>query len=191
MVYRLREANEFIEYVVDGATRMQRMINDLLIISRIDTQGKEFAETNIQDVLRDVLIDLQTSIQEKKAIIHVPRDLPVVMADEGQIHKVFQNLISNAIKFQRDVPPESKDDDWYFSVKDNGIGIEKEFLDKIFIMFRRLHSRGEYPGTGIGLAIVKKIIERHNGKIGVESQFEEGSDFYFTIPKDLGGNNDR
>ncbi|MBN2738284.1 MAG: substrate-binding domain-containing protein [Spirochaetales bacterium] len=190
-----QDANEFIEFVVDGARRMQRMINDLLMFSRIDTQGKEFSETNIANVLQDVLLDLQTSIQEKNVTINIPSHLPVIMADKGQIHKVFQNLISNAMKFQREVPPEitvvfePRPEEWYFAVQDNGIGIEEEFLDKIFIMFRRLHSRGEYPGTGIGLAIVKKIIERHNGKIGVQSRINEGSNFYFTIPKDIGGAN--
>jgi signal transduction histidine kinase len=181
-------ANEFIDFVVDGAKRMQRMINDLLLFSRVDTKAKNFERTEGSVIIEQVLTNLQATIEEKNAEI-TSDPLPVIYADSSQIAQVFQNLISNGIKFHGEKPPkvhisaEEREREWLFSVKDNGIGIEKEFIGKIFIMFRRLHGRGEYPGSGIGLTICKRIVERHGGRIWVESHPEKGSTFYFTIPK--------
>ncbi|MBN2536603.1 MAG: substrate-binding domain-containing protein [Spirochaetales bacterium] len=181
-------ANEFIEFVVDGAKRMQRMINDLLLFSRVDTKAKSFERTEGAAIVEQVLINLQATIEETNAEI-TSDILPVIYVDSSQIAQVFQNLISNAIKFHGEKPPKvhisavEKEKEWIFSISDNGIGIEKEFMSKIFIMFRRLHGRGEYPGSGIGLTICKRIIERHGGQIWVESFPDRGSTFYFTIPK--------
>jgi PAS domain S-box-containing protein len=181
------DADEFIAYAVDGVNRMQQLINDLLAYSRVRTKGKEFERTDIGGVLAAVLANLRAAIEESgAAVTHGP--LPTVMADPWQLTQLFQNLIGNAIKFRRDEPPrvhvvaEREGNDWVFSVRDNGIGIEPEYLDRIFLIFQRLHSRGEYPGTGIGLAICKQIVERHGGHIGVESQPQAGSTFYFTLP---------
>jgi signal transduction histidine kinase len=181
-------ANEFIDFVVDGAKRMQRMINDLLLFSRVDTKAKSFEKTEGRVIIEQVLANLQATIEEKDAEI-TSDTLPVIYVDSSQIAQVFQNLISNAIKFHGDASPkvhisaEEKEGEWYFSIKDNGIGIEEEYMNKIFVMFRRLHGRGEYPGSGIGLTICKRIIERHGGRIWVESNPDNGSTFYFTIPK--------
>lgn len=181
-------ANEFIDFVVDGAKRMQRMINDLLLFSRVDTKAKSFEKTEGVVIIEQVLTNLQAAIEEKNAEVTFDT-LPVIHADSSQIAQVFQNLISNAIKFHGEKPPKvhisarERERDWLFSIADNGIGIEKEFMSKIFIMFRRLHGRGEYPGSGIGLTICKRIVERHGGQIWVESHPDEGSTFHFTILK--------
>lgn len=181
------DADEFISYAVDGATRMQRLINDLLAYSRVRTQEKEFQPTDCEAVLNKSLINLHKTIEESEAkVTHDP--LPTVMADDGQLEQLFQNLIGNAIKFHGDTPPaihistEQNKNDWIFSIKDNGIGIDPEFTERIFMIFQRLHGIGEYPGTGIGLAICKRIVERHGGRIWVESEVGKGSTFYFTIP---------
>ncbi len=181
------DADRYIGYIVDGAKRMSMLITDLLTLSRIGTSTVKFALTDCNEVLNRTLNDLQYRIRESGA--EITRDkLPVIMADESQIGLLFQNLISNAIKFRRDEPPrvhfsaKRAEDGWIFSVSDNGIGIEPEFYDRIFVMFQRLHSKSEYPGTGIGLAICKKIIERHGGRIWVESEFGKGTTFYFRIP---------
>lgn len=181
-------ANEFINFVINGAKRMQRMINDLLLFSRVDTKAKSFERTEGSVIVEQVLTNLQATIDEKNAEITFD-PLPVIYVDSSQIAQVFQNLISNAIKFHGEKPPKvhisakERVRDWLFSITDNGIGIEKEFMIKIFIMFRRLHGRGEYPGSGIGLTICKRIVERHGGQIWVESHPDKGSTFYFTIPK--------
>ena len=181
------DADEFIKYAVDGANRMQKMINDLLLYSRVETRGKPFTPTDCEKVLEKVIVNLKMSIEESGAVITHDK-LPIVMADESQLIQLFQNLISNAIKFCDKNPPrihisaERREKDWLFSVKDNGIGIEPEHTERIFQIFQRLHSREEYPGTGIGLAICKKIVERHGGHIWVKSKLGEGSIFYFTIP---------
>ncbi|MFQ5901142.1 MAG: ATP-binding protein [Thermodesulfobacteriota bacterium] len=179
-------ADEFIDYAVDGATRMQMLINDLLDYSRVGIHGSDFADTNCTAVLSQALANIKTPIEKSGAVItHDP--LPTIMADDVQIVQVFQNLINNAIKFSdKDTPlihvsAKQDGDKWTFSVRDNGIGIEPEFFERIFQIFQRLHSRTKYSGTGIGLAICKRIVERHGGDIWVESEPGEGTTFYFTI----------
>jgi PAS domain S-box-containing protein len=188
------DANEFIQYAVDGAGRMQTLINDLLAYSRVGTQGKPFKLTNYGEVLKQTLLQLRISIEETGAVITHDESLPQVMADESQLTQVLQNLVSNAIKFQGEQVPhihvgaEHTEGEWVFSVKDQGIGMDPQYKDRIFLIFQRLHNRTEYRGTGIGLAICKRIIERHGGRIWVEAELEKGSTFYFTIP-DRGGDN--
>lgn len=182
------KADKWIAYIVDGAIRMQNLINDLLAYSRVGTKGKEFQPTDINTILKQTLINLQISIAEKNATITYD-NLPLVMADGGQLIQLFQNLIGNGMKFCQENTPKvhisvtENDQEWLFGVKDNGIGINPEYSDRIFLIFQRLHSRREYSGTGIGLAICKRIVERHGGNIWVESQPEKGATFYFTIPK--------
>jgi light-regulated signal transduction histidine kinase (bacteriophytochrome) len=184
-------ANEFIAFAVDGANRMQALINDLLAYSRVGTLGKEFEPADCTAVLDRTLANLKAAIEKSSAV--VTHDLlPTVMADNLQLVQLFQNLIGNAIKFHGEEPPrvhvsaEQKGNEWVFSIRDNGIGIDPRYAERIFVIFQRLHTREEYPGTGIGLAICKKIVERHGGRIWVESQPGIGSTFYFTIP--IGGN---
>lgn len=189
------DADDFIDYAVDGAKRMQGLINDLLQYSRIGTQGKEFEATECEAVLDRALANLQMSIEESGA--KVTHDLlPTVMADSSQLTQLFQNLIGNSIKFCRDEPAEihiwaeeieaeseSRVRSWYrFSVRDNGIGIDPKHSERIFLIFQRLHGKGEYAGTGIGLAICTRIVERHGGRLWVESGEGEGATFRFTIP---------
>jgi light-regulated signal transduction histidine kinase (bacteriophytochrome) len=181
------DADDFIAYAVNGAARMQRMINDLLAYSRVNTRGKPFELTNCEAVLGQALANLQMAIVESGArVTHTP--LPTVMADKTQLMQVFQNLIGNAIKYHGDRPPEihigveHQNSEILFSVRDNGIGIDPQCAERIFVVFQRLHSQEEYPGTGIGLAICRKIVERHGGRIWVESQPGKGATFYFTIP---------
>jgi light-regulated signal transduction histidine kinase (bacteriophytochrome) len=182
------DANDFINYAVDGATRMQGLINDLLIFSRVGTRGNPFKATDMNIILQDVLNNVTQSIKETEATI-TNDPLPVVIADDSQMIQLLQNLISNAIKFHGDEPPhihvsgEVKANEWIFSVKDNGIGIDSKYFEKIFIIFQRLHKKEKYGGTGIGLAVCKKIVQRHSGKIWVESELGKGSTFYFTINK--------
>jgi PAS domain S-box-containing protein len=181
------EANEYIFFAVDGAKRMHQLINDLLAYSRIGTRGKELTEVDAQEVLNNVLRLMQFSISDNPATVTFDA-LPIVQADGSQLSQLFQNLISNAIKFQNDTPPvihisvEKQEGVWLFSVKDNGIGIDPQSSTRIFDVFQRLHNRDTYPGTGIGLAICKKIVERHGGKIWVQSQPTMGATFYFTLP---------
>jgi light-regulated signal transduction histidine kinase (bacteriophytochrome)/HAMP domain-containing protein len=182
------EANKFITYAVDGAKRMQQLINDLLRYSRVGTQEKLFAPTDCESVLEQALTNLRLKINDHQATITYDT-LPIVVADQAQLLQLFQNLLGNAIKFHGRHPPEihvgavKRNGDWLFSVKDNGIGIEPEDTEHIFDIFQRLHHRGEYEGTGIGLAICKKIVERHDGRIWVESKPEQGAKFLFTIPQ--------
>ena len=229
------DADEFIAYAVDGATRMKALINDLLSYSRVGTKGKDFEPTDCEAVFDRTLDNLQKAVEESGAKL-THDSLPTVMADDMQLGQLFQNLIGNAVKFQSEEPPSihmscerieesaipgpdlitsdtvkvreawrnsrsksitakpsraragrnrqsAMNKGWVFSVRDNGIGIDPEFTGRIFIIFQRLHKRGEYPGTGIGLAICKKIVERHGGRIWVESQSGKGSTFYFTIPR--------
>jgi len=183
-----QDADDFINFAVDGATRMQQLINDLLAYSRVETRGKEFSPTNCDEVVDLVIGDLSAAIAEAAAV--VTRDsLPTVMADASQLGQLFQNLIANAVKYRRDEPPrvhvsaERDDGGWRFAVQDNGIGIDRQYFDRIFVIFQRLHGKGDYPGTGIGLAICKKIVERHGGRIWVESEPGQGTTFYFTIPE--------
>lgn len=181
------DADEFIAYAVDGATRMKSLINDLLAYSRVGTQVKEFTMLDSQMVLKQALSNLHIAIEESHAeITYDP--LPVIYGDESQLMLLFQNLLANGIKFHGKAQPiihvtaVSQDDEWLFSVRDNGIGIDLQYADRIFIIFQRLHGNREYPGTGIGLAICKKIVERHNGRIWVDSQLGQGATFYFTLP---------
>jgi PAS domain S-box-containing protein len=181
------DADEFIAFAVDGASRMQRLIQDLLAYSRVGTKGRDLLDISSEEALQQALINLRGAIQEKGALVtHDP--LPTVVADEMQLIQLFQNLIGNAIKYQSPGIPKvhisaSKNGGkkWTFSVKDNGLGIDPQYFEKIFGMFQRLHKREEFAGTGIGLAICKKIVERHGGSISVESQPGQGSTFRFAL----------
>ncbi len=182
------DANDFINYIVDGTTRMQGLINDLLVFSRVGTRGVEFNPTDMNIVLENALINIRQSIIETNATI-TNEPLPVIIADDSQMIQLFQNVISNALKFHGEEEPhihisgEAKEEEWIFSVRDNGIGIDSNNFDRIFVIFQRLHTKDEYGGAGIGLAVCKKIIQRHRGKIWVESELGKGSTFYFSIPK--------
>lgn len=183
------DADEFMNYIVEAAVRMKQQINDLLEFSRVTTAGKEFKVVDATSLLNKTFKILHALIMESNTEITVD-ELPNVMGDAGQLERVFQNLISNAIKFRKPEEPlkihisahKSEDKEYVFSVKDTGIGIEEPYFDRIFTIFQRLHTRDEYQGTGIGLSIVKRIIERHGGRVWVESEFGVGSTFYFTIP---------
>ncbi len=182
------DADEFLEYMVSGAKRMKQMIQGLLDYSQVETKGNKFKEISTEKALDAALSDLQHSIDQCHA--EVTHDhLPPIFADECQIVRVFQNLIGNALKFRKkDEPPKihisakKHGNEWVFSVNDNGIGIEDQYFDIIFEVFKRLHAIGEYEGAGIGLAIVKRIIDRHSGRMWVDSSPDKGSTFYFTIP---------
>jgi len=184
-----QDAREFMDFIVDGATRMKQLIEDLLAYSHVGTRGKELRPVQAQAVLDKVLINLRGAVEQSGATVtHDP--LPEVNADDMQLAQLLQNLIGNAIKFRgKDEAPrihvgvEDAGDEWRFTVADNGIGIEPQYFERIFMVFQRLHTRDEYPGTGIGLAICKKVIDRHDGRIWVESAYGKGSKFYFTLPK--------
>ncbi len=216
-------ADDFIEYIVNGALRMQQLIRDLLDYSRVTTRGNPFKPANCDLVMQKALTNLKASIEESSAVITAD-PLPVVTADESQLVHLFQNLIGNAVKYRKkDEPPHihvsakqladpavhsslrlhpavtsasgasagriphsALETGWLFSVQDNGIGIDPQYFDRIFQVFQRLHKREEYPGTGIGLAICKKIVERHGGSIWVNSEPGKGSTFLFTLPKPAG-----
>ncbi len=182
------KARDYIAGAFDGATRMERLITDLLAYSRVGTHGATFVPADLEAVLDQTLRNLQAGIESARATVtHDP--LPTLPVDATQIMQLFQNLIGNALKFHGESPPrihvgaQRQDDRWVFSVRDNGIGIEPQYFEKIFHIFQRLHTRKAYSGTGIGLAICKKIVERHGGKIWVESQPGQGSTFYFSIPQ--------
>jgi light-regulated signal transduction histidine kinase (bacteriophytochrome) len=180
------DADEFIGFAVDGATRMQLLLNDLLAYSRVGTRRKPFAMIACDSVLRDALANLKPAIEESGAAITY-EPLPIVRGDEVQLIQLFQNLIGNAVKFHGQEPlqvhisAKLQDGDWVFAVRDNGIGIAPEQQERIFLIFQRLHHRSEYPGTGIGLALCHRIVERHGGRIWVESEVGKGATFYFTI----------
>jgi PAS domain S-box-containing protein len=181
------DADKYIDFAVDGAKRMQTLINDLLAYSRVGTRGQERAPTDSAAALDCALANLRSSIDETAARI-THGELPTVRADQVQLVQLFQNLVGNALKFRGQSPPKihvdatRQDDHWRFSVSDNGIGIDPQFQQRIFLIFQRLHTREHYPGTGIGLAICKKIVDRHGGRIWVESQAGRGATFYFTFP---------
>ena len=181
------DADEFIAFAVDGANRMQRLIKDLLAFSRVTSKGHEFKPVEAEAALKPALSNLKAAIEESEAAVTFD-PLPVVKADSGQLTQLFQNLVGNAIKFRREEPlrvhvsVERRANDWEFAVRDNGIGIEAKHLERIFVIFQRLHTAAEFPGTGIGLAICKKIAERHGGRLWVTSEPGAGSVFQFTIP---------
>lgn len=192
LVKRYRErldgnALEYCEYIVDGAKRMQELIGDLLAYSRVGTKGHPFVPVPAEDVVKSALRTLAVAIAESGAQVSCDT-LPTVVGDQGQLGQLMQNLIANGIKYRNGKAPEihigctRKSGDWLFSVRDNGIGIDAQYRERIFVLFQRLHTREEYEGTGIGLAICKKIVERHGGRIWVESEVGKGSEFFFTLP---------
>jgi PAS domain S-box-containing protein len=186
------DAREFMAYIIDGASRMKQLIEDLLAYSRVGTKGAEFKRANAEDALKRALFNLRVAIQEAGAVV-TNDPLPTLSVDEVQLGQLLQNLMSNALKFRSDSVPRihvgitESAKEYAFEVRDNGIGIEPQYYERIFMVFQRLHNKGEYPGTGIGLAICKKVVERHGGRIWVESRPGAGSSFYFTLPKERGG----
>jgi PAS domain S-box-containing protein len=182
------KAKKYITYAVEGAIRMQRLVNDLLTYSRVSTRGNLIETTDSHSSLGEAIRNLAAAIEESKAIV-TNEELPMVRADALQLVQVFQNLLANAIKFRGENFPHvyvcARDEgrEWVFSVRDNGIGIDRQYADRIFVIFQRLHTRQEYPGTGIGLAVCKRIVERHGGKIWFESEPGKGATFFFTVPK--------
>ena len=173
--------------MVDGVRRMQELIDALLQYSRVGSKGQQMAPIHLDGAVDDAVANLRASIEESGARI-TRDDLPEVTADRGQLAQLFQNLIGNALKFRAERAPavhvgaEQRNGEWLLEVRDNGIGIDPEHRDRIFDIFERLHGRDRYQGTGIGLAICKKIVERHGGRIWVESEAGQGSTFRFTIP---------
>ena len=183
-------ADQYIHYAIESSVRMKSLILDLLAYSRVATRGKAPEPVDCQQLLDRTVDNLGVAISEAGAVItHGP--LPKVYGDDAQLLQVFQNLVQNGIKFHRDEPPQihisaaKNNNDWVFSVKDNGIGIESKHLDRIFVIFQRLHKRSQYEGTGMGLAIVKKVVERHQGRVWVDSEPGKGTTFYFTIPDNV------
>jgi light-regulated signal transduction histidine kinase (bacteriophytochrome) len=188
------DGEEFMRFALDGARRGQQLINDLLAFSRVGTRGRPLRPTDCEAVLEDALRSLELAVEESgAAVTHAP--LPTVMGDGAQLSLVMQNLVGNALKFRGQDPPrvhvsaERRGGEWVLAVRDNGLGIAPEYFDRIFLIFQRLHTREEYPGTGIGLAIAKRIVERHGGRIWVESAPGQGSTFRFSVPAchDAGG----
>lgn len=179
-------ADKYIYYAVDGAQRMQRLLADLLAYSRVGSQGKPLKPASAATVVKRVVDTLAGAIRRANASVTIGA-LPTVRADEGQLGQLFQNLLGNALKFHGDGPllveigATPLDGGWQFSVKDNGIGIDSKHKDRIFQMFQRLHERGKYEGSGVGLAIAKRIVERHGGRIWLESEPQVGSTFFFTL----------
>lgn len=178
---------EFIRFALDGAERMRKMIDGLLEYSRVDSGGDPFDSVDLNAVLGDVRIDLQVKIGEEDARITADA-LPSVEGDASQLRQLFQNLLSNAIEYHGDEPPRihvsaaREGDEWAISVRDEGIGIPPEQQDRVFELFTRLHAPEEYSGTGLGLTLCRRIVERHGGRIRVESEPERGSTFTFTLP---------
>ena len=183
------DADEFIAYAVDGCNRMQGLIQDLLAYSRAGTNGKVLREISSEDALKEALTNLRATIEESGAVV-THDSLPAITTDDTQLTQVFQNLVGNAIKYRSAEAPhvhvsatKNGGNEWIFSVRDNGLGIDPQYFERIFVLFQRLHGRKEFKGTGIGLAICKKIVERLGGRIWVESQPEKGSTFYFALPE--------
>lgn len=180
------DAKDFMHYIVDGAARMKQLIEDLLEYSRVGTRARGFAPVDAGEALDKALSNLRAA-QEASGAVVTRGEMPTVFADAPQLVQLFQNLIGNAMKFRgADAPRihvagETRRDVWVFTIKDNGIGLDPQYSDRIFMMFQRLHNKTEYPGTGIGLAICKKIVERHGGRIWVESQPGRGSTFGFSL----------
>ena len=182
-----QDANDFINFAADGAIRMQQMILDILEYSRVGTKGREFESVDLNTVFKEAIANLESQIKDSGAHV-ISDELPHVLADEIQMTQLLQNLISNAIKFRSENTPQiniscnADNGEWIISVKDNGVGIPHEYQDTVFAVFKRLHSVAQYPGSGIGLSIAAKIVDRHGGKIWVESEPGEGSTFFFSIP---------
>ena len=184
-------AHEYVDLAIDGTRRMRSLIEDLLAYSRVGTSELNLSKVDCQKIVKEVISNLSTSIEESGAEISY-RDLPRITADRTQVIQVFQNLLINAIKFRDGetaprivIQAKLRDDNhWLFSVADNGIGIKTEYFDRIFKIFKRLHTHREFMGTGVGLALCRKIVERHGGKIWVESKLGQGSSFFFTMAQD-------
>jgi PAS domain S-box-containing protein len=183
------DADEFIGYAVDGCNRMQGLIQDLLTYSRAGTKGKVLREISGEKILNEVLMNLGRTIEESGATV-THDSLPTITTDDTQLVQVLQNLVGNAIKYRGAAPPhvhvsaaKNGGNEWVFSVRDNGLGIDSQYFERIFVIFQRLHGRQDFEGTGIGLAICKKIVERLGGRIWVESQLEKGSIFHFALPE--------
>jgi light-regulated signal transduction histidine kinase (bacteriophytochrome) len=182
-----QDADDFIEFIVDAADRMQKLITDLLVFSRVGSKDVAPGRVDSTEVIRKVIAAMSATIEENKAAVTYER-LPVLIAPEISFTQIFQNLLGNALKFRSPEPPKihvaatEHNNEWIFSVRDNGIGIEPQYKERIFQIFQRLHSKQEYPGTGIGLSICKKIVENWGGRIWVESELGKGSTFFFTIP---------
>jgi PAS domain S-box-containing protein len=186
------DANEFIGYAVDGANRMQTLIQDLLAYSRVGKNKQILKRLELDPLIKNIILGLKLAIEESNVQINLPESFPQIMADQSQIQQLFQNLILNAIKYRAEerkceinINYQKVDKMWQFSIQDNGIGIETKYFERIFVIFKRLHSREKYSGTGIGLAVCKRIVEGHGGELWLESTFGSGSTFYFTIPIDL------
>lgn len=187
-----KETRKYLNFIVDSSLRMKALIKDLLDYSRVGKKDKPFEKVNIQKILQEVISDSRLRIKETNAKIIIENEMPEVIAVRFRIRQLFHNLISNSLKFKGKEDPviriaccggEENDDGWLFYIKDNGIGIDPKYYDRIFGVFKRLYSRDEYPGTGIGLALCQRIVETHGGKIWVESEPGKGSVFYFTISK--------
>jgi PAS domain S-box-containing protein len=183
------DADEFIAYAVDGSNRMQGLIQDLLAYSRSGANGKALREISSENALEDALANLRATIEESAAVV-THDSLPTITTDDTQLTQIFQNLVGNAIKYRSAEVPhvhvsakKNGGNEWIFSVRDNGLGIDPQYFERIFILFQRLHGRTEFKGTGIGLAICRKVLDRLGGRIWVESQPEVGSTFYFTLPE--------
>jgi PAS domain S-box-containing protein len=183
------DADEFIAFAVDGCNRMQGLIQDLLVYSRAGTNGKALREISGENALKVALTNLRATVEQSGGVV-THDALPAIKTDETQLTQIFQNLVGNAIKYRRAESPlvhvsasKNRGNEWIFSVRDNGLGIDPQYFDRIFILFQRLHGRDEFEGTGIGLAICKKILERLGGRIWVESQPGKGSTFYFALPE--------
>jgi light-regulated signal transduction histidine kinase (bacteriophytochrome) len=181
------KADKYIFYAVDGAKRMQVLVADLLAYSRVGSQGRPLVQVDSESVVKSVVEMMRSSIRKANATIEIST-LPAVLADEGQLRQLFQNLIGNALKFRATADPiigvraARHGERWLFCVEDNGIGIDMQYGERIFQMFQRLHERGKYEGSGIGLAIVKRIVERHGGVIWLESKPGLGTSFFFSLP---------
>jgi len=190
------DTEAWIGYAVEGAQRMRTLINDLLRYARVDSQGKELALVDCNAALQTAKRNLALLLDETETEI-ISDKLPQLIADEGQLAQLFQNLIANAVKFKGPEKPRlilrvvQRQGEWVFSIQDNGIGFEEDHAKRIFVIFQRLHGRDEYKGTGIGLALCKKIVERHGGRIWAQSQTGKGSTFYFTLPVISGGDSER
>ena len=185
------EADEYIGFAVDGARRMQALINDLLTYSRVGSRSLALAEVDLRDAAEEALANLRAAITDAGATVRVG-DLPTVHGDRRQLAQLLQNLVANGIKFHGDVPPvveiggEHNRREWRIFVRDNGIGIDPAHHEQIFVVFRRLHAREEYEGNGIGLSIAKRIVERHRGRIWLESEIGKGTTFWVALPRGKG-----